>query len=164
MRFGPTELVNAKVLFSDHFVKPNYSTSLTELNGTLGPFSSTDASLADLALKGRAESTASLEITGKLNPLAKPLALDISGKMRDLELPPLTPYSVKYAGYGIERGKMSVDVHYRVEPSGQLTADNKVVLNQLTFGEKVPGATARLPVPSCTSPLTSACSTGVMPL
>ncbi|MBA3905063.1 MAG: hypothetical protein C0522_15530, partial [Rhodocyclaceae bacterium] len=102
--------------------------------------------LADLELRGRAEGSASLEITGKLNPLAKPLALDIQGKVRDLELPPLTPYSVKYAGHGIERGKLSMDVSYKVLPNGQLTASNKLVLNQLTFGDPVEGAPNSLPV------------------
>jgi outer membrane protein OmpA-like peptidoglycan-associated protein len=102
--------------------------------------------LADLELRGRAEGTASLDITGKLNPLAKPLALDLAGKVRDLELPPLSPYAVKYAGYGIERGKMSLDVRYAVQPDGQLTASNKLVLNQLTFGDKVEGAPNSLPV------------------
>ncbi|MEO6623869.1 MAG: DUF748 domain-containing protein, partial [Burkholderiaceae bacterium] len=147
---GPVSLINGKVFFSDRFVKPNYSANLSELTGKLGAFSSQAAQgppqLADVELRGRAESTASLEILGKINPLAKPLALDIKGLVRDLELAPLSPYSVKYAGHGIERGKLSVDVAYLVLPDGQLTASNKVVLNQLTFGEKVDGAPASLPV------------------
>ena len=102
--------------------------------------------MADLELRGRAEGTASLEILGKLNPLAKPLALDIKGKVRDLELAPLSPYSVKYAGYGIERGKLSVDIGYVVLPDGQLSATNNIILNQLTFGDKVDGAPNSLPV------------------
>ena len=140
------------MLFSDRFVKPNYSANLTDLTGKLSAFSSvssgtgTTPSMADLELRGRAEGTASLEILGKLNPLAKPLALDITGKVRDLELPPLSPYSVKYSGYGIQRGKLSVDVSYLVQPNGQLTAKNKVILNQLSFGDKVEGSTASLPV------------------
>ncbi len=150
VQMGPVSLVNGKVLFSDRFVKPNYSANLSQLTGKLGGFSSQPVDgvvqLADLDLRGRAEGTASLEITGKLNPLAKPLAMDIKGKVRDLELPPLTPYSVKYAGYGIERGKLSVDVAYAVQPDGQLTASNKLVLNQLTFGDKVEGAPNSLPV------------------
>jgi hypothetical protein len=155
--FGPISLINGKVLFSDRFVKPNYSADLTELTGKLSAFSSVAPAaaaggapaapnMADLELRGRAEGTASLEILGKLNPLAKPLALDIKGKVRDLELPPLSPYSVKYSGYGINRGKLSVDVGYVVLPDGRLTATNKVILNQLSFGEKVPGSTASLPV------------------
>ena len=154
--FGPISLINGKVLFSDRFVKPNYSADLSDLTGKLSAFSSVVPAatagaaavptMADLELRGRAEGTASLEILGKLNPLAKPLALDIKGKVRDLELPPLSPYSVKYSGYGINRGKLSVDVSYLVQPDGKLTATNKVILNQLAFGEKVPGSTASLPV------------------
>jgi hypothetical protein len=97
-----------------NFIKPNYSADLSELNGKLSAFSSVSPTgspqLADLELRGRVGATASLEILGKLNPLAKPLALDIQGKVRDLELPPLSPYSVKYTGHGIERGKLSMDV------------------------------------------------------
>ena len=66
--------------------------------------------------------------------------------MRDLELPPLSPYSVKYAGHGIERGKLSVDVGYKIDPDGQLRATNQLVLNQLDFGDAVEGAPASLPV------------------
>ena len=150
VQFGPMSLVNGKVLFSDFFIKPNYSADLTELTGKLGAFSSeapgSEPQLAALELLGRAEGSASLEVSGQLNPLAQPLALDIAGKVRDLDLPPLSPYSVKYAGHGIERGKLSVDVAYKVLPNGQLTASNRIVLNQLTFGEPVTGAPNSLPV------------------
>ena len=154
INFGPLSLANGRVLFSDRFIKPNYTANLTEVTGKLSAFSSeaptgnvaAPVNMADLELRGRAEGTASLEIVGKLNPLAKPLALDITGKVRDLELPPLSPYAIKYAGYGINRGKMSVDVNYVVLPNGQLTAKNKLVLNQLSFGDKVEGAPASLPV------------------
>lgn len=166
IRFGPIQLVNGKVLFSDRFVRPNYSADLTELNGSLSAFSSVAPAaapqMADLQLTGRAEGSAALEITGKLNPLAKPLALDIKGQVRDLELPPLSPYSVKYAGHGIERGKLSVDVAYAIQPDGRLTASNKLVLNQLEFGEPVAGAPASLPVKLATALLAD--SNGVIDL
>ena len=150
VRIGAISLVNGRVQFSDRFVKPNYSANLSELTGKLGALSSVpeqgQVQMADLELRGRAEGTASLEILGKLNPLAKPLALDIQAKVRDLELPALSPYSIRYVGHGIERGKMSVDVHYTVRPDGQLTATNSIILNQLTFGDEVDGAPASLPV------------------
>ncbi|MBC7444502.1 MAG: DUF748 domain-containing protein, partial [Polaromonas sp.] len=149
---GPISLVNGQVRFSDRFVTPNYSANLSELNGRLGGFSSAAPGaaaapvMADLELRGKAEGTASLEIAGQLNPLVTPLALNITGRVRDLALPPLSPYAIKYAGYGIERGKMSVDVNYVVKPDGQLTARNKLVLNQLSFGDKAEGSAASLPV------------------
>ncbi len=153
IRFGPISLVNGRVFFSDRFIQPNYSANLSELSGGLSAFSNASTpgggtpQLADLALRGRAEGTAALEIVGKLNPLAQPLALDIQGKVRDLELPPLSPYSAKYAGYGIDRGKLSVDVKYSIAPDGQLNASNQIVLNQLAFGNRIEGSEApNLPV------------------
>jgi hypothetical protein len=92
------------------------------------------------------ENIAPIEIVGQVNPLAKDLFLDIKASARDIELSPLTPYSAKYAGYGIERGKLSVKVAYKIE-NRKLTAQNNVYLDQLTFGEKVDSPTAtKLPV------------------
>jgi len=144
---GQTRLVNGRIDFRDRFVRPSYAAELTELNGRLGRFASGSREMATLEVRGRAAGTALLEIRGALNPMADPLALDTSARATDLELAPLSPYAGKYAGYAIERGKLSLDVAYRVEPDGRLQARNQLVLNQLTFGERVdsPSAT-RLPV------------------
>ena len=45
-----------------------------------------------------------LEVLGKINPLVKPIALDIHGKVRDLELAPLSTYSARYAGTKLTKG------------------------------------------------------------
>ena len=140
-------LNNGRIDFSDRFVRPNYSANLTELNGALGAFRSGTREMATLELRGRAAGTALLDIRGSLNPTADPLALDIQAKATDLELAPLSPYAGKYAGYAIERGKLSMEVAYKISPDGKLDARNQVILNQLTFGDKVdsPDAT-KLPV------------------
>ncbi len=147
VRIGATKLNNGKVDFSDRFVRPNYSAALTELNGQLGALRSDSREMATLELRGRAAGTALLEISGQINPTVKPLALDIRAKATDLELAPLSPYAGKYAGYAIERGKLSMDVAYKIDADGKLNASNQVILNQLTFGEKIasPEAT-KLPV------------------
>lgn len=144
---GGVKLNNGRIDFSDRFVRPNYSANLTELNGALGAFRSGTREMATLELRGRAAGTALLDIRGALNPTADPLALDIQAKATDLELAPLSPYAGKYAGYAIERGKLSMEVAYKITPDGQLEARNQVILNQLTFGDKVdsPDAT-KLPV------------------
>lgn len=147
LAIGGTRLVNGRIDFTDRFVRPNYSAALSELNGRLGAFRSGTREMATLELRGRAAGTALLDISGQLNPTAEPLALDIRAKAIDLELAPLSPYAGKYAGYAIERGKLSMDVAYRIDPDGKLDAKNQVVLNQLTFGERIesPQAT-KLPV------------------
>lgn len=147
---GPTSLVNGQVLFTDNFIRPNYSANLSDLTGQLSAFASSTPgqtpTLAQLDLRGQAQGSASLRINGQLNPLAQPLVLDIEGNMRNLDLPPLSPYSIKYAGHGIERGKLNVEVRYKIEPDGKLNANNRIVLNQLKFGDAVEGAPNSLPV------------------
>jgi len=142
-----TELVNGRVDFIDRFIRPNYAADLTELNGSLGRFESGSTAMAPLELRGRAARTALLEIRGAVNPTASPLMLDLSARATDLELAPLSPYGGKYVGYAIERGKLSVDLGYRIDADGRLEARNQIILNQLTFGQRVdsPQAT-RLPV------------------
>lgn len=142
-----TRLTNGTVDFSDRYIRPNYSAKLTEMAGSLGRFASGSADMAPLMITGRIEGTGLLQITGQLNPGAAPLAMDIQASATDIELAPLSPYAGKYAGYAIERGKLSSRVHYRIDPSGQLQADNQIILNQLTFGERIesPSAT-KLPV------------------
>jgi len=132
--------------FNDRFVRPHYSARLTELQGSLGAFSSASPAMAPLTLRGRIAGTGLLEIDGQLKPGA-PLAMDVAANATDIELAPLSPYAAKYAGYAIERGKLSTRMRYQVEPGGQLAASNQIILNQLTFGDKVesPDATT-LPV------------------
>jgi hypothetical protein len=130
IELGPIGVVKGRVLFSDQFIRPNYSADITELAGSLGALSSqvsgADTALADLSLRGRVAGSGSLEISGRINPLTRPVALDVRGQVRDLELPQLSPYSSKYAGYGIERGKLSAEVNYRIGADGQLQATHQI--------------------------------------
>ena len=142
-----TRLSNGKVDFTDRFIRPNYSANLTELNGGLGEFRTGTREMAAVELRGKAAGTALLDIKGQINPTAKPLALDIRAKATDLELAPFSPYAGKYAGYAIERGKLTVEVSYKIDAAGNLDAKNQVTLNQLTFGDKIESASAtKLPV------------------
>jgi uncharacterized protein involved in outer membrane biogenesis len=141
------QLANGRIDFSDHFVRPHYSAALSELNGRVGAFRTGTRDMAPIELHGRVAGTAQLELRGAVNPMAKPLALDLQARASELELAPLSPYAGKYAGYAIERGKLTMAVSYRIDGDGQLAAKNQVVLNQLTFGDRIesPEAT-KLPV------------------
>jgi hypothetical protein len=141
---GKITLAGGNVNFSDFFIKPNYSANLTGVAGSVGKL--TPETAGDLELRGKVDNAAPVEISGRVNPLAPELFVDIKASARDIELPPLSPYSAKYAGYGIEKGKLSMDVKYFIE-NRKLSAENRVVLDQLTFGEKVDSPTAtKLPV------------------
>ncbi|MGE5090236.1 MAG: DUF748 domain-containing protein, partial [Candidatus Levyibacteriota bacterium] len=141
---GRIDVANGDVEFSDFFVKPNYSTHLSSVAGGVSTLSASQA--GDVELSGRVQDTAPVDIRGTINPFAPKLQLDLTAKATDVELPPLTPYSIKYAGYGITKGKLSMEVHYKIDDR-KLAATNQLRLDQLTFGERVDSPTAtKLPV------------------
>ena len=144
VRIGKITLQGGNVNFSDFFIKPNYSANLTGIGGAVTEM--TPEKAGDVELRGKIDNAAPVEIVGRVNPLATDLFLDMKASARDIELPPMSPYSVKYAGYGIQRGKLSLNVKYGIE-NRKLTAENQIYLDQLTFGERVESATAtKLPV------------------
>lgn len=146
IRIAKVTLQNGTVNFSDYFVKPNYNVNVTKLGGRVTGLSSAENTLADLDLRGSYANSAPVEITAKLNPLATKSYLDLKAVVGGVDLVGFSPYSGKYAGYAIEKGKLSLDVGYKLE-NRQLTAQNRVFIDQLTFGDKVesPDATT-LPV------------------
>jgi hypothetical protein len=146
VRIETVTLQGGTILFSDRYVKPNYTASLVEIGGRVSGLSSEESRQADVDLRGKLENSAPLEIRGKINPLAESLFVDLKVDFRDMDLSALSPYTGRYAGYGIRKGKLSLRLKYHIEKR-KLDAENKVFLDQFTFGESVdsPDAT-KLPV------------------
>ena len=148
---GPIQVLNGSVLFSDSYIQPNYSVNLSQLQGKISQFSSLPNKdgmipLADISVSGKAENTALMEISGKINPLTTPLVMKVRGKVRDLDLVPLSQYVKKYANEGIENGKLNMDVEYEIQANGDLVANNRLVLKQLAFSEKKEESPTDLPI------------------
>lgn len=134
IHIGKVLLQQGNINFHDRFIKPNYRANLTGLNGQIGPLYPGKFGVIDI--RGSIDKTAPLEIKGKVEPFSSEFFLDLTAKVKDIDLPPFTPYSSKYVGYAIEKGKLSADVQYHVE-KGTLTAENKIFLDQFTLGDKV---------------------------
>ena len=146
IRMGGLTLARGNINFTDNFVKPNYTANLTDIEGTISALATNQTDPADVDITGRVDGNAPLAINGKVQPFGENLYTDIRMSAKGVDLPGLTPYATKYAGYPIERGKLSMEVHYLIQ-DGKLTATNKVVLDQLTLGDRVDGPSVfNLPV------------------
>jgi uncharacterized protein involved in outer membrane biogenesis len=146
VRIDRVTFTDSRLDFTDHYIKPHYSADVGGLGGTVTNLSSDPESRAVVDLKGSYDKTSPVVIAGTVNPLSGDLFLDIVAKGKDIELPKLSAYSTRYAGYGIKAGKLNLDVKYHVE-DGKLQGRNRIHLDQLTFGDKVEGPDATtLPV------------------
>jgi len=146
IKIAKITLQNGTINFSDFFVKPNYTVNVAKLGGRVTGLSSVIDSVADMELRGSYANSAPVEIVGKLNPLTAKSFLDIKADIKGIDLVGFSPYSGKYAGYNIEKGKLSLNLAYKLE-NNQLTAENRLFIDQFTFGDKVESPTATsLPV------------------
>lgn len=141
------KLNKASMTFRDLSIQPSVRVGITDLTGTIKGLSSKEVAKADVALTGKVNRVAPLEIAGKINPLSEDAYSDVVVKFDHIDLLAAAPYAGKYAGYPISKGKLSLDLAYKVAKK-ELVAENKVAIDQLTFGEKTnsPDATS-LPVP-----------------
>ncbi|MDR5754618.1 MULTISPECIES: DUF748 domain-containing protein [unclassified Caballeronia] len=146
LRFGQLVLQNGRVTYTDNFIKPNYTANLVGITGTIGAFGTHSTTPAPVDVAAKLAANGPVSIKGQVNPLIKKPSLDLTASAHDVELTNLTPYSSKYAGYPITKGKLNVDLHYMLA-NDQLTANNHLFIDQLTFGDHVdnPSAT-KLPV------------------
>lgn len=126
-------LRNGYINFADQFIKPNYRANLTGLKGQIGPLHPGKSGKIDI--RGSFDRSAPLHISGMIDPFSGQLFLDIVSTVNGIDLPTFSPYSGKYIGYVIDKGKLSFDVNYRVE-RGELTAKNNIFLDQLELGDK----------------------------
>jgi hypothetical protein len=149
-------LNGGRVDFTDHFIQPNYSAKLTQVQGDVSAVSSQQAEPATVSISGAVDDAAPLRISGRLQPLGPQLFTDIEGSAKGIELTRLTPYAARYAGYGIDKGTLSVNVHYKVD-QGKLEASNRIFLDQLTFGARSDSPDAiKLPIQFAVSLLKNA--------
>jgi len=132
--------------YSDDFIKPHYSANLTDISGSVGTFGTSTQQPAEVDLQGAINGSAPLNISGSINPLAPLASVDIKADAKGIELTGLSAYSTKYTGYPIIKGSLNVDVHYTLN-QGELTANNHLFIDQLTFGDRVENSSAaNLPV------------------
>ena len=122
--------------FADFSLTPNFATAVQQLNGQIGTIDSRQAKPASVDVKGKVDRYAPVTIKGAVNPFDPMASLDIATSFKRVELTTLTPYSGKFAGYRIRKGRLNLDLHYKIT-KGQLQAENKVVVEQLQLGEKV---------------------------
>jgi uncharacterized protein involved in outer membrane biogenesis len=136
LRIGLITVRNGSANFADQSLQPNFATGLQQLGGAVKGLSSQADARAAVALRGKVDRYAPATIEGEINPLAAQAYTDIGLRFENIELTTFTPYSGKFAGRRIDKGKLNLDLRYRLVER-ELQGENKIVFDQLTLGERV---------------------------
>jgi uncharacterized protein involved in outer membrane biogenesis len=146
IRIDKITLQGGTINFTDESIKPRFSANLLEIGGRISALTSDENKFGEVELRGKYDRYAPLEITGKVNPLRDDFYLEIKADFKDMDLTQVSSYAGRYAGYTIQKGKLSFQLEYLIVKN-KLEAKNNVFIDQFSFGEPVesPDAT-KLPV------------------
>jgi hypothetical protein len=135
MTIKKIELHSGQADFADLSVQPNFATGVQGIEGTVLGLSSTIDSRATVDIRGAVDEFSPVAVTGKVNLLSAALYTDLAMSFRNMELSTFNPYSGKFAGYNITKGKLTTLLHYQVV-GRKLDAQHHITVDQLEFGDK----------------------------
>ncbi|MDH3287211.1 MAG: DUF748 domain-containing protein, partial [Betaproteobacteria bacterium] len=127
--------------FADLSLILPFAAKVEKLQGAVSGISSDPAARAGVKLEGQVGEFGLARVEGSLKPFRPKEFMDLGVTFQNVEMPPLSPYSVTFAGRKIASGRLGLDLRYKIVDS-KLAGDNKIVLEKFTLGErvKVPGA------------------------
>jgi hypothetical protein len=129
-------LEKGRVQFTDKSIKPRYTTELSDIKGRITGLSTKPESQADIRMTAKLNRYAPFKVTGTMKPLQEKLDADIKILFDNIDMSAFSPYSGKFIGRVIEKGRLSIDLAYTIK-NNQLTSQNKVFLDQFTLGKSV---------------------------
>jgi hypothetical protein len=135
MAIKKVRIQDGLVNFTDLSVSPNFSAAIQKLDGGVLGLSSKPGSRASVDLHGAVDAFSPVSIKGDVNLLSAALYTDLGMDFRNMELSIFNPYSGKFAGYDISKGKLTTELHYKVD-GRKLDAQHHVVIDQLEFGDR----------------------------
>lgn len=136
LEIGAVRLDGCAITFTDQQTTPHYRVSLDELAGTITAFSLGRPTPAQVSLAARLDGHAPFTLQATLADLGPQMTLSAATALKDFDLSPVTPYSGRYVGYAVRRGKLNVDLKYDLKQR-QLAAEHRVLVDQFAFGQKV---------------------------
>lgn len=127
--------------FADLSLRPQFGARMHQLKGVITGLGTDANRSAQVKLDARVNKFGSAKIRGHVSVLQPERLTDIEMEFRNLDMTTLSPYAVRFAGYEIAAGRMSLDLQYKIKDS-KLVGENKVLLNKVELGKKVdsPGA------------------------
>jgi len=146
IKIGRVVIAGGEFSLQDQSFEPNVRTRIDSFGGMIGSLSSDNLTRAEVNLTALVDGVAPVMIAGKLDPFGAKPFVEIEIDAKNVELLPFSPYSGRYAGYELARGKLSSNLKLKLDGK-QLDATDLIVVNGFTFGAPVesPDATS-LPV------------------
>jgi Domain of Unknown Function (DUF748) len=133
VKIGEVVLEGDSLHYGDDFIEPHCSFDVQQIDGTISGLTTDPEASATVDIRGKVDDRSPFSVTGKLNPLATNMAGNMTVTFTNTELTPLSPYTEKYVGRPLSKGKLSFAITCSIA-AYHLTAQNDFYVDQLTLG------------------------------
>ncbi|WP_250832145.1 DUF748 domain-containing protein [Marinobacter sediminum] len=135
-RIGQLILENGSLAYTDRTISPAFTTSFDELTGSVTGLSNIPPQQGKVAITGRVGKVATVDFQGTIGTLGTEDVSDLKLAMKNLSLPVLSPYFGRYIGYGVDSGKLNLNLEYEIAGT-RVDAHNLVVMDRLELGQAI---------------------------
>jgi len=135
-RIGQLMLEDGELAYTDRTLDPAFTTSFEELNGSVTGLSNISPQQGKVSIRGRVGGVGDMDFEGTIGTLGTEDVSDLRLIMQDLSLPALSPYFGRYLGYGVDSGKLDLNLDYEITGS-RIDASNVVVMDRLELGSAI---------------------------
>ncbi|MDD5578668.1 MAG: DUF748 domain-containing protein [Methylobacter sp.] len=133
-KIAKVQVIEGSSDFADLSLILPFAAQIESLDGGASGISSEKKATVKVDLKGTAYDLAPVDVKGEVSPYLGDYNVEMN--FQGLPMPLISPYVVQFAGYKVEKGKLTLGLKYKVV-NDRLTASNSILIDQLTLGEKV---------------------------
>jgi hypothetical protein len=135
-RVARVSVRNGTVDFADLSLVLPFSTRVTRFGGTAVGISTERTGRTEVRFRGHIEPSGFANVEGGLSAYDPKAFTDVRVEFRNVEMPPLSPYTATFAGRAVAAGRLSLDLQYRIVDRA-LVGQNKAVMENFKLGERV---------------------------
>ena len=136
LRIVKFSIKNSNANFADFSLPLQFQTSIHDINGTVYGVSNQPEQTSYINVSGAVDQYGSAKIEGSLNSADPKSYTDIGLAFRNIDLSSVSPYSGKFVGRKIDKGKLFVELEYDLLNS-QMHGENSLVIKKLSLGENI---------------------------
>ncbi len=129
-------ITNSSATFEDASLPVRFKTEIHDLKGAIYAISNAREEISYVDIAGGVDKYGSMKLQGSIQSAAPKNYTDLALRFRNLNLSALSGYSAQFAGYKIAKGKLFVDLNYKIN-NALMQGKNSILIKNIELGDEI---------------------------
>ncbi len=136
VRINNIRLNDGQITVFDRTISPGFDLNVSEINTEIKDLATEADSEIAISTSATIDQSADLKFSGTIKPFASAKDLKIVATLNNYELIAVSPYTGKFIGYELDKGKLNFDIDYKIEQN-TLIGQHDILIDKLNLGQSV---------------------------